>query len=167
MRLLAPAVAVLLALAAPSVAAPDGQTAPLAQPGDLKLRLSYTRDQSSGQKPRFTWKLTLRNRTGKTVRLAFATGKYADVLLSRRGATVYQWSRDKGFTQALWDLTLRPHAVYARTFRPEEIDVDSLEPGWYQLRAYVTGFLPRDPPVVETRRWFWVFDPGDGPPLGN
>lgn len=100
--------------------------------------------------------------------MVFATSQYADVVLSHRGVVVYDWVRGKAFFQAFWTLTLRPHEVYIRSLgRPEEIDTDNLEPGRYELHAFLTSFSPGDRPLAEARRPFWVFDPGDGPPLKN
>ena len=116
---------------------------------DLHLRVGFrTNDRQ------VTWILTLKNRTNKAVRLAFGTSMYGNVLLRRGGEVVYSWASHKGFLQAIGYWVVQPHERYVRALAPDDFDFDALEPGRYEVDAYL-GTVQR---INHARRSFTITD---------
>ena len=96
-----------------------------------------------------TFRIGVENGGPTNETLNFVCGQFFDIEVSRGGNTVWRWSHDKAFTQALWDLELAPAESYAQ---PADWDLkgddgDVLAPGAYTARITITS-SPRDEGLV-------------------
>jgi hypothetical protein len=106
-----------------------------ARPRDLDLNVSYALGTSvTGAQVR--WILSLRNRTSRALRLSFPTSQYANVVLRQGGKTIYSWSSNRVFAQAVTARRLGAGATYVCALGPDPLD---LEPGRYELIAHLAG----------------------------
>lgn len=140
------ALALLLVVpAAPTSSAANGlpecgggglsRPARLARSSDLDFAVAYVAEPSPAG-TRVGWRVTLRNRTRKSVVLSFPTYQYADIIVRRGGERRHVWSWRKAFQQAFTARTLGPRETYTCTLRPTVLE---LEPGRYELIAYLTS----------------------------
>ena len=105
--------------------------------GDTKVELSlaFSPDPIPGQGG-VVWLLDVTNLTEVPLVLHFRDGQSADVVLSdESGREVYRWSADMGFTDALWDQTIEPGAMWSIQLRDEL----NIAPGRYLASATVTA----------------------------
>jgi Intracellular proteinase inhibitor len=149
------ALVVILVALAPAASASQTDTTPIAdcgtrdnpavrpvraaRPRDLDFGVRYSTDGT-----RVRWVLSLRNRTRRTVGIAFPTSQYADVLVRKGGRVEHWWGWRRAFFQAFTHRILRPRETYVCALQPARLD---LEPGRYELHAYLTSTIR-----VELRR---------------
>lgn len=91
--------------------------------------------------------LVLTNQGRATVVLSYRDGQAFEAVVATGKETVWRWSADKMFTLMLWTYTLDPGKSLRYT-----IDLPALEPGTYQLKAFVTADnLSLEPARLEFR----------------
>jgi hypothetical protein len=87
---------------------------------------------------RVWWAFDVSNTEAKAVVLTFSSGQRADVTLARLGTQVYRWSSGRAFTEAIETVTLEPGGSLPVVLD----DTLAVEPGEYDLRAWVTASVP-------------------------
>jgi len=96
------------------------------------------------------FEIGVENRAAADATLNFTDGQFFDIELANPGGNVvWRWSHDKGFTQALWDLTLGPNESYVRSDDWDLTGNDGkpVSPGAYSCRVWITC-TPRDEGLV-------------------
>lgn len=79
----------------------------------VELSLAVSPDPIPGQGG-VVWLIDVTNLTEAPLVLHFLDGQSADVVLTdESGTEVYRWSADKAFTDALWDQTIEPEAIWS------------------------------------------------------
>lgn len=81
------------------------------------------------------WRLDVRNTAAVDLHLTFGSGQKGDVVVSAGDTEVYRWSRDKVFTEAIEQVALAPGEVLGVVLN----DPVTLDPGDYEVRAWITG----------------------------
>lgn len=80
-----------------------------------------------------TWILTVRNEGVEEVTLTFNSGQPGDVTLTKAGQTVYQWSKDRMFSQNVSHDTIKPNEEKA--YRLDDSEPLIVPPGEYEATA--------------------------------
>jgi hypothetical protein len=110
-------------------------------PEVLKVEAEPVEPLVSGQPT--TWKVTITNTTNGPVPVVFSSSQQAEILLSQDGEQVYQWSKDRAFSQELRCQTLEAGEVY--TVQLAETNPLDVPPGEYVLTARtITAPFPPD-----------------------
>lgn len=80
-------------------------------------------------------RLVLNNRSGQKLELQFASGQTYDFIIRNgKGETVYLWSADKSFTQALRQLLVKGEEVWQ-----EVLPATNLQPGLYSVEGFLVN----------------------------
>ena len=92
--------------------------------------------------------LTVSNPGSAAVTFEFPTGQMFDVLVTRRGKLIWQWSQGRAFTQAFTNLTLSPGESRVFNERWDQRDVQGryVPAGEYEMLAVFpteVGLVPR------------------------
>lgn len=99
--------AALLAAACAPASAPVSGGAPVPRDGEVgEALVSSLSVQTAGDSVRLTLQVT--NATAAPLALAFSSGQTYDFAVARGGETLWQWSADKRWMQALRSETLAP-----------------------------------------------------------
>ena len=134
---------ILAAVLAASAAVPPSSHKAV---GKIRLELTLNKPAYMAGEP-VSARVTVRNESEGLYRLRFSSGQRFDLVVSRRGALVWNWSHDKAFTQMEEDVLLRPGE--ALTFRAtwDQVDLQSrrVEPGEYEVTAVFLGRGPDTP----------------------
>jgi hypothetical protein len=102
-----------------------------------------------------TFLIELKNGGTNPVSLQFSSGQAFDIAVSNGlGALVWKWSYDKYFTQAFWNLDLKPGDVDTRRgdWDLTANNGSQVPPGLYRVRVWITSYSPDPGLVVE----FWM-----------
>jgi len=106
---------------------------------DLKMTVSTTGQGTGG----LTFLIELKNEGTSTASLEFSTGQAFDIVVSNSGGdVVWTWSYDKAFTQAFWELDLKPGESYSMqaAWDLKANDGSQVQPGRYGVKAWMTNF---------------------------
>lgn len=105
----------------------------------LKMTVSTTGQGTGG----LTFLIELKNEGTSTASLEFSTGQAFDIAVSNSGGdVVWTWSYDKAFTQAFWELDLKPGESYSMqaAWDLKANDGSQVQPGRYGVKAWMTNF---------------------------
>lgn len=97
--------------------------------------------------------MVVTNRSNRPVTIPFRSGQRFDVEILQEGKMVWNWARDRSFTQALTSLTLDAGETAEFTARWNFRDNrgDLVEPGRYLVRGILTTAFQRPQIIAEAR----------------
>lgn len=113
--------------------------------GDLSVRATYAEPVEPGDP--YWWVVELVNVGGEPITIVFPSGQRLDAAISAGGGdSVYTWSADKSFIQAIEEITLAPGSAASFTAN----DPVALDDGDYEVTISATASVDGDPlPAVE------------------
>ena len=117
---------------------------------DVTLEVDRPRgDREAGTR----FRMTVRNRSNHAVRLPFRSGQRFDFEVLQEGKLIWNWARDRAFTQALTSMTLAAdeETVFQGRWDYRDNQGRRVEPGRYLVRGIVTTAFQRPQIMAEER----------------
>ncbi len=131
-------------------ARPAATAAQIAQALDVRLVIG---EQVFPRGETVPLQLVVTNQSQRPVVVPFGSGQQFDFEVVRNGTVVWNWARDRAFTQVFSTMTLQPgeRMVYETSWAQRNNQGNRVRPGLYTVRGVVTPAFPRLRPADEKR----------------
>lgn len=129
---------------------PASTAAQLAQALHVRLVIG---EQTFGRGETVPLQLVITNRSRRAAVVPFGSGQQFDFEAIQNGNVIWNWARDRAFTQVFSNMTLDPgeKMVYETSWSQRDNHGRRVKPGTYVIRGVITPAFPRFRPMDEQR----------------